>query len=100
MWWKPYLPAFFDIIIKAFVLKDIVNPNKVFISGYSAGGDGIYHLAPMMADWLAGAAMMAGHPNGVEIYNVRNISFSVQVGGQDEAYDRNQMGMRYINRMN
>lgn len=67
MWWKSYLPPFFDIIIKAFVLKDIVNPNKIFISGYSAGGDGIYHLAPMMADWVAGAAMMAGHPNSVEI---------------------------------
>ena len=65
MWWKAYLPSFFDIIIKAFVLKGIANPNKVFISGYSAGGDGIYHLASMMADWLAGAAMMAGHPNGV-----------------------------------
>ena len=61
------MPPFFDIIIKAFVLKDIVNPNKIFISGYSAGGDGIYHLAPMMADWVAGAAMMAGHPNSVEI---------------------------------
>ena len=100
MWWKAYLPAFFDIIIKGFVLKDIVNPNKIFISGYSAGGDGIYHLGPMMADWLAGAAMMAGHPNGVDIYNVRNIAFSIQVGGQDQAYDRNQMGNRYIKRMN
>ena len=41
----------------------MVNPNKVFMSGYSAGGDGTYHLGPMLADWWAGAAMMAGHPN-------------------------------------
>jgi poly(3-hydroxybutyrate) depolymerase len=72
------------------VLKEIVNPNKIFMTGYSAGGDGIYHLGPMLADWLAGAGMMAGHPNGVELYNVRNIAFSIQVGGKDSAYNRNQ----------
>jgi hypothetical protein len=44
----------------------------------------------MIADWLAGAAMMAGHPNNVELYNVRNISFSIQVGGKDAAYNRNE----------
>ena len=56
---------FLGTIIRAFVLNDIVDSNKIFFTGYSAGGDGIYHLGPMFADWLAGAAMMAGHPNGV-----------------------------------
>jgi poly(3-hydroxybutyrate) depolymerase len=65
MWFKDYLPDFFNIVIKGFVLTGLVNPNKVFISGYSAGGDGTYHLTPMLADWFAGGAMMAGHPNGV-----------------------------------
>jgi poly(3-hydroxybutyrate) depolymerase len=83
MWWKSYLPDFFNILIKGFVLRAHVNPNKIFISGYSAGGDGVYHLAPMMADRLAGAAMMAGHPNSVELENVRNLAFSIQVGGKD-----------------
>jgi poly(3-hydroxybutyrate) depolymerase len=41
----------------------LIHTNKVFLTGYSAGGDGVYHLAGMMADLLAGAAMMAGHPN-------------------------------------
>lgn len=100
MWWKDYLPEFFSIIIKGFVLKEIVNPNKIFLTGYSAGGDGIYHLGPMLADWLAGAAMMAGHPNGVELYNVRNIAFSIQVGGQDAAYNRNELARNYIKTMN
>jgi poly(3-hydroxybutyrate) depolymerase len=45
----------------------MVNPNKIFITGYSAGGDGVYHLASMVADWWAGAAMMAGHPNNTEL---------------------------------
>jgi hypothetical protein len=33
-----------------------------------------------MADYFAGAAMMAGHPNGAYLNNVRNIPFSIQVG--------------------
>lgn len=47
----------------------------------------------MMADYWAGAAMMAGHPNGVELYNVRNICFSIQVGGKDDAYNRNSLAL-------
>lgn len=59
---------------------NMIDMNRVFITGYSAGGDGIYHVASMMADVLAGAAMMAGHPNKAEVYNLRNLAFSVQVG--------------------
>jgi poly(3-hydroxybutyrate) depolymerase len=81
MWWKDYMVKIIGIITQCFSILDMINQNKVFISGYSAGGDGIYHLAGMMADSLAGAAMMAGHPNNAEICNLRNITFSIQVGG-------------------
>lgn len=91
MWFKAYLVDFFNIIIKGFVLSGLVNPNKVFLSGYSAGGDGTYNLSSMMADSLAGAAMMAGHPNGAELYNLRNVPFSIQMGGQDSSYNRNDV---------
>lgn len=80
-----------ELVIRGFVMKEMVNSNKVFVTGYSAGGDGVYHLAPMMADYWAGAAMMAGHPNGVELFNCRNFNFSIQAGGKDEAYNRNQL---------
>ena len=52
-------------IIEAFTVLEMVDANKIFMTGYSAGGDGIYHMAPRMADMLAGAAMMTGHPNKV-----------------------------------
>ena len=41
------------------------------VVGYSAGGDGVYQLAPRMADSWAAAAMMAGHPNGVSPLSLR-----------------------------
>ena len=68
------------LIVQCFTIMGMIDNNRVFITGYSAGGDGIYHVASMMADVLAGAAMMAGHPNRADVYNLRNISFSVQVG--------------------
>lgn len=80
MWWKSYVEQFLTAVIRAFVVTGLADPDKVFVSGYSAGGDGVYHLGPMLADWLAGAAMMAGHPNHSEMENVRNMPFSIQCG--------------------
>lgn len=77
----------------------MIDTNRVFVTGYSAGGDGVYHVAGMMADGLAGAAMMAGHPNRADVYNLRNIGFSVQVGEGDHAYDRANWGRVYIRRI-
>ena len=100
MWFKDYMEDFLLQIIRAFVFNNIVDVNKVFLTGYSAGGDGVYHMAPRMADYLAGAAMMAGHPNGINLMNVRNIAFSLQVGANDSAYNRNQECIKYINTLN
>ena len=76
------------------VLED-VNPDRVYLMGYSAGGDGVYQLAPRMADTWAAAAMMAGHPNGVPLLSLRNLPFALQVGGKDAAYNRNKVGREY-----
>ena len=100
MWHRYYLENFFVEIIQAFTIIGEVNPNKVYLTGYSAGGDGIYHMAPRMADWICGAAMMAGHPNEVNLLNIRNILFSIQVGGLDHAYQRNEWAEKYILKLN
>jgi poly(3-hydroxybutyrate) depolymerase len=62
LWHEPHIDTLFEQLIRAAVLFEGVNPNKVYIMGYSAGGDGVYQLAPRMADRWAAAAMMAGHP--------------------------------------
>lgn len=72
-----------------------MNPNKVYVLGYSAGGDGVYQLVPRMADHWAAAAMMAGHPNGVSPLSLRNVPFALQVGSDDAAYNRNKVGKEY-----
>jgi hypothetical protein len=72
-----------------------VDPNRVYLMGYSAGGDGVYQLAPRMADSWAAAAMMAGHPNDASPLGLRNIGFTLYVGGKDEAFQRNAVASEW-----
>jgi len=90
LWHQSHIDKFFARIIEDAVAIEGVDPNRVYFMGYSAGGDGVYQLAPRMADQLAAAAMMAGHPNGVSPLGLRNIGFTLHMGGKDGAYDRNK----------
>jgi hypothetical protein len=67
--------------------------------GYSAGGDGVWQVAPRMADHWAAASMMAGHPNGVRLESLRNLPFMIWCGAEDAAYDRNKVCAEYIGKL-
>ena len=88
MWHQPQVDLLLDCLIENMIVFENVDPNRIYLMGYSAGGDGVYQLAPRMADRFAAAAMMAGHPNDAEPYGLRNIGFTIQMGGQDSAYNR------------
>ncbi len=89
LWHQEHMDAFLNIIVQLAVIKENVNPNKVYILGYSAGGDGVYQLAPRMADRWAAASMMAGHPNDASPLGLRNMPFAIHVGALDNGYNRN-----------
>jgi hypothetical protein len=91
LWHQEHIDPMFDMLIERFIAHHGVNPNKVYILGYSAGGDGLYQLAPRMSDRWAGAAMMAGHPGDAKPHNLINLPYFIQCGGQDAAYDRNKL---------
>jgi len=91
LWHEDHIDTMFLEIIKAAVLMEDVNPNKVYIMGYSAGGDGTFQIAPRMADHWAAAAMMAGHPGDAAALNLRNLPFAIYMGGADAAYKRNEL---------
>ncbi|WP_437188073.1 dienelactone hydrolase family protein [Planctomicrobium sp. SH668] len=90
LWHQSHIDQFFTRLIENMIVLEDVDPDRVYILGYSAGGDGVYQLAPRMADQLAAAAMMAGHPNETEPAGLRNLPFILQMGGKDGAYDRNR----------
>ena len=90
MWFKPALDDFYKVLIELAVATQDVNPDKVYLLGYSAGGDGVWRMAPRMADTWAAASMMAGHPGDVSLLNLRNLPFMNWCGGNDAAYNRNK----------
>lgn len=91
LWHKSHIDPLFSRLIDNYVLCRNVNPNRVYLLGYSAGGDGVFQLAPRMADRWAAAGAMAGHPNETQPIGLRNVGFALFVGGNDSAYNRNQV---------
>ena len=95
LWHQTHIDQFFDRLITNMIVLENVNPDRVYIMGYSAGGDGVYQLAPRMADRLAAAAMMAGHPNESRPEGLRNIGFTLHIGALDAAYNRNAVAAEW-----
>ena len=89
MWYFRGNDGLFRQIIETMVIMHGVNPDKVYLMGYSAGGDGVWRMAPRLADHWAAASMMAGHPGSVRFENLRNLPFMMWVGSEDKDYDRN-----------
>jgi len=95
MWHEEHIDPLFAYLIESLIVLEDVDPNRVYPIGYSAGGDGVYQLAPRMADRFAAAAMAAGHPNETEPYGLRNLPFTLHMGGRDSAYDRNKVAAEW-----
>lgn len=95
LWHEGPIDIFFDQLITNMMVFENVNPDRVYFMGYSAGGDGVYQLAPRMADRLAAAAMMAGHPNESRPEGLRNIGFTIHMGANDSAYNRNKIAAEW-----
>jgi hypothetical protein len=99
LWHEAHIDDFFDRLIEDLIVLKHVDPNRVYIMGYSAGGDGVYQLGPRMADRWAAAAMMAGHPNDASWLGLRNIGFAIQAGGRDAAFNRNKVARQWIDKL-
>ena len=99
MWHVQWVDELFDRLIADMVQQRRVDPNRVYLIGYSAGGDGVYQLAPRMADRFAAAAMCAGHPNRVTPDGLRDLPFFLYMGGEDSAYNRNVVVRQFSARM-
>ncbi|MCR9216233.1 MAG: hypothetical protein NXI14_03420 [bacterium] len=99
LWHRAEIDALFDHLIESAVVSWGVDPNRVYLFGYSAGGDGVYQLAPRTADRYAAASMMAGHPNDASPLGLRNLPFAIFMGGQDSAYNRNTVAEQWGSRL-
>ncbi len=88
LWHQGHVDGLLDRLIEDAVVFGNADPERVYLMGYSAGGDGVYQVGPRMADRFAAAAMMAGHPNESQPLGLRNLPFTIHMGAEDTAYDR------------
>lgn len=95
LWHEAHIDRLFGRLIEDYIVLEGVDPDRVYVMGYSAGGDGVYQIAPRMADYWAAASMMAGHPNDANPLGLRNLPFAIQVGGKDAAYNRNKVAAEW-----
>ncbi|MBQ8639467.1 MAG: hypothetical protein IJ468_09880 [Lachnospiraceae bacterium] len=85
----------YDRLIMDLAAYENVDLNRVYLMGFSAGGDGVYGITPLMTDRFAAANMSAGHPNYVDLTNLYNLPLELQVGEEDGAYSRNRITANY-----
>lgn len=95
LWHQSHIDGFFERLIEDMAVFEGVDRDRVYLMGYSAGGDGVYQVAPRMADRFAAASMMAGHPNESSPLGLRNLPFALHVGANDSAYNRNTVAREY-----
>jgi predicted peptidase len=93
--WREQSFACYDRLIENMIAFGQVDPNRVYLMGFSAGGDALYQIPARMPDRWAAAAMSAGHPNGVPPDNYANLGFLIQVGENDRAHKRNTVAAEY-----
>lgn len=93
--WENASFPLYDRIIEMAIVEKNVDSNRVYLMGYSAGGDGVYRIIPVMPDRFAAANMCAGHPNGVSVVNMMQVPMLLQVGECDTSYHRNEVTAEY-----
>lgn len=76
----------YDRLIEDMTLFCGADPNRVYLLGFSAGGDGVYSIAPRMADRFAAANQSSGHPNGNTLLNTANLPICIQSGIRDTIF--------------
>jgi transglutaminase-like putative cysteine protease/predicted esterase len=100
LWHRAEVDRLFDRLIESAILAWDIDPDRVYLMGYSAGGDGVFQLAPRMADRFAAASMMAGHPNDASPLGLRNLPFAIFAGANDAAYNRNTVAREWGKQLN
>ena len=85
----------YDRLIRNMILTEDVDPNRVYLEGFSAGGDGVYAIGTRMADCFAALNMSSGHPNEVELINLYRTPIQLQAGEYDTDYDRSIVTAEY-----
>ncbi|MDQ2731302.1 MAG: hypothetical protein M3Y56_06560 [Armatimonadota bacterium] len=84
-------------LIRQQLLFNDIDPNKVFLIGYSHGGYGAFAIGPKMPDRFAAVHASASAPTDGETSakTLRTTPFSVMVGSNDTMYGRLERDQKF-----
>jgi hypothetical protein len=87
-----YVPPLVTNLIRQFTVFGDVDPDKVFLMGYSHGGYGAFFIGPKIPDRFAAVHVSAAAPTDGTIspLSLRNTRFSFMIGEKDTAYGRRE----------
>ncbi|MEM7785004.1 MAG: transglutaminase domain-containing protein [Planctomycetota bacterium] len=85
-----YVYPLIENLVRQFIVFGDINPDKVFIMGYSHGGYGAFAIGPKIPYRFAAVHASAAAPTGGETTakTLRNTRFTFMVGEKDTAYGR------------
>lgn len=93
--WDLNFTAAFHLLLERLVENLILfgnaDSNRIALLGFSAGGDGVYRLAPRLAQRFRAANMGGGHPGDAKFGNLMNLPICLQIGERDTSYERSKM---------
>lgn len=89
-WYQKSKQYVWEKLFRQILLREDVDPNKLYLFGISEGGYGSQRLASFYADYLAAAGPMAGGEplKNAPVENCRNIGFSLRTGDKDFGFYR------------
>lgn len=92
-----YVYPLVDNLVREFLLFGDVDPNKVFIMGYSHGGYGAFAIGPKEPDLFAAIHASAAAPTDGETTGktLRNTIFTCMVGENDTMYGRFERDQKF-----
>lgn len=88
--WHPYVFPLFEKLITQMIWLESVDPDRVYLMGYSEGGYSCFRVIPALLDRLAGLAP-GGAADELPLAPPENLSavlFDLQVGELDKGYNR------------
>lgn len=96
-----YVYPLIENLIQQFVVLGDVDPNKVFIMGYSHGGYGAFAIGPKIPDRFAAIHSSAAAPTDGQssAKTLRNTRFTFMVGEKDTAYGRRERCERFADQI-
>lgn len=97
-----YVYPLIERLIRQFVAFGDVDPDRVYLIGYSHGGYGAFAIGPKLPDRFAAVHASASAPTDGETSAVglRHLMFSFMVGGKDTAYGRRERCEKFAAALN